>query len=144
MNQKVWPLGRNLVAFSAGFLFAVGLASGGMTQPSVVLDFLNVLEWDPTLLFVMLGALIVFIPIYQFSRKRKHPFFDSAFHLPQDTKVTRQLIGGSVIFGIGWGLGGYCPGPALASLASGSVGPAIFVLAMIVGFFLHKIYVRFN
>lgn len=144
MNQKVWPLGRNLVAFSAGFLFAVGLASGGMTQPSVVLNFLNLLTWDPTLLFVMAGALIVFIPIYQFSRKRKHPFFDSEFHLPENAKVTRQLIAGSAIFGIGWGLGGYCPGPAVASLASGSAGPAIFVVSMIVGFFLYKVYLRFN
>lgn len=144
MNHKHWPLARNLVAFSSGFLFAVGLARGGMTQPKIVIDFLNVLSWNPTLLFVMAGALVVVVPVFRVVKKRKTPFFDSEFHFPTATGIDRQLIGGAVIFGVGWGIGGYCPGPAIASLASGAMGPIVFVAAMIVGIFLHKLYTKFN
>lgn len=144
MNQRHWPLSRNLVAFSTGFLFAVGLARGGMTQPEIILDFLNLFDWNPTLLFVMAGALVVFIPMYRFAMKRKTPFFDTQFHLPENKGIDGNLIGGAAIFGIGWGLGGYCPGPALASLASGSLKPVLFVGAMIVGIFLHKLYSKLN
>ncbi len=121
-------------AFAAGGLFAVGLAVSGMTKPSKVRGFLDFGgAWDPTLLFVMGGAVAVYFVVHRFVLRRPAPLFDSKFHLPARKDVDSRLVLGAVIFGVGWGLGGYCPGPGLASLASGAIGPVVFVIAMVAG-----------
>jgi uncharacterized membrane protein YedE/YeeE len=123
-----------LAAFAAGLLFGLGLAVSEMINPARVIGFLDVAgRWDPTLAFVMGGALTVTLPAYSLILRRRRPLLDGEFHLPAKHAVDRPLIIGAAIFGLGWGLGGFCPGPALASLASGSPNVFLFVLAMIAG-----------
>jgi len=124
---------KPLIALVAGFLFSFGLCLGGMTRPQVVIGFLDLSAWNPALLFVMLGALLVHAPAYYFLKHRKTPFLDLHWHLPRTKKVTGRLVFGSMIFGIGWGLAGYCPGPALASLSTRSSEIIGFVLMMVAG-----------
>lgn len=127
-------------AFFVGFLFAIGLGVGGMTQPQKIINFLDIFgDWDPSLIFVMLGALLVHSIAYQWIKKRSSPLLDVKFHLPTSRKLTGSLIIGSAIFGIGWGLVGFCPGPALTSLLSGQTSPIFFVAAMIVGMWLARL-----
>ncbi len=121
------------IAFLVGFLFAIGLAFAGMTQPHIVIGFLDPMNWNPTLVFVMIGAISVHSVSFLFIKKRKTPFLDSKWHISPARKIDRRLILGALIFGLGWGLGGYCPGPAVTSLASGSSDILGFVLMMIVG-----------
>jgi uncharacterized membrane protein YedE/YeeE len=123
-----------LGAAAAGALFAVGLALGGMTQPTKVKGFLDFAGgWDPSLMFVMGGAVMVYFIAQRFVLKRKAPLFDVKFHLPTRRDLDVRLLLGAAIFGVGWGLAGYCPGPGLASLGSGGVGALAFVAAMMVG-----------
>lgn len=129
---------RNLISFIVGFLFAVGLAVAGMTQPQKIIGFLNPAEWDPSLLFVMLGAVGVHLISYPLIRKRSSPLLDTKWHVPTRKDVTPRLMIGSALFGIGWGLGGFCPGPGVASLTTGDLRAVLFVLSMIVGMFLFK------
>lgn len=137
--MKAILLKQNIAAFVSGFIFAIGLAIGGMTQPQKIIGFLNPWHWDPSLLFVMIGAISVHAIAYPLIRKKlSAPLFDSRWHLPTRKDITARLIIGSALFGVGWGLGGYCPGPGLTSLASGDFRAEIFVLAMIVGMILFK------
>lgn len=130
-----------LAAFAAGFVFAVGLALAGMTQPGKVVAFLDVFgRWDPSLAFVMGGAIAVYAAAYRWIRRRPMPLLDSTFHLPTKTKIEPRLVAGAALFGIGWGIAGYCPGPALTSIASGSRSAAVLVAAMIVGMLLERAY----
>lgn len=129
---------QNIASFVVGILFAFGLAISGMTQPKKIIDFLNPWDWDPSLLFVMVGAVAVHAISYPLVRRRKSPLLDTKWHVPTRKDLTTRLILGSTLFGIGWGLGGYCPGPGLTSLASGDGRPFIFVAAMIVGMILFK------
>lgn len=129
---------QNAVSFVVGLLFATGLAISGMTQPQKVIGFLNPWDWDPSLLFVMLGAIGVHLISYPLIRRRSSPLLDTKWHVPTRKDVTTRLIMGSALFGIGWGLAGFCPGPALTSLASGDVRSALFVGAMIFGMLLFK------
>lgn len=131
---------KNVVtAFAVGFLFALGLGISGMTQPQKVVGFLNLFgEWDPSLMFVMGGAIGVHFFTYKFIRRRKSPLFSTEWHVPTKNEITPALILGSILFGVGWGLGGFCPGPALASLGSFELRPLIFVLSMLVGMVLFK------
>ncbi len=129
---------QNIVSFSVGLLFATGLAISGMTQPQKVIGFLNPWDWDPSLLFVMLGAVGVHLVSYPLIRRRASPLLDTKWHVPTRKDVTTRLIMGSALFGIGWGLAGFCPGPALTSLASGDLRSALFVGAMIFGMLLFK------
>lgn len=132
-------LGRqNAVAFAVGFIFAIGLAVAGMTQPQKIINFLNPWEWDPSLLFVMLGAVGVHIISYPLVRKRASPLLETKWHVPTRKDVTSRLILGSALFGIGWGLGGFCPGPGVTSLASGDTRVILFVGAMLLGMYLFK------
>ncbi len=120
-----------LISAVSGALFAVGLALGGMLQPSRVVGFLDFFgAWDPTLAFVMLGAVSVNALAFRLTRRRSAPLLDAEFHLPLQTGVSPRLVAGSVVFGVGWALSGYCPGPAVASLASGAPTAAGFVVAM--------------
>jgi uncharacterized membrane protein YedE/YeeE len=121
-------------SFATGALFAAGLAVSGMTKPSKVRGFLDFgAAWDPTLLFVMGGAVAFYFVLHRLVLKRGAPLFDSKFHLPTRKDLDARLLLGAAIFGVGWGLGGYCPGPGLASLASGAIGSVVFVAAMVAG-----------
>jgi uncharacterized membrane protein YedE/YeeE len=125
---------RNAVAFGCGALFAVGLGIGGMTQPSRVLAFLDVGgEWDPRLAIVMLGAIATYAPAHRLAIRRQRPILATAFDLPTPRNVDARLVAGAALFGVGWGLGGLCPGPALTALASGEPAALVFVSAMLVG-----------
>ena len=123
-----------LTAFFAGLLFGVGLIVSGMTLPSKVLGFLDLAgRWDPSLAFVMGGALLVGIPAFLFAARRRKSMLGEVMQLPTSTTIDRRLLLGSLTFGAGWGLAGFCPGPALASLAQGGAKPLIFFAAMLAG-----------
>jgi uncharacterized membrane protein YedE/YeeE len=122
------------IAFALGIIFAIGLAVSEMINPARVIGFLDVAgRWDPTLLFVMAGALAVTVPFFPLILRRAKPLLAARFFLPTRTRLDGPLVLGAMIFGIGWGLAGFCPGPALAALASGSPAVMLFVLAMVAG-----------
>ncbi|MGE4131789.1 MAG: DUF6691 family protein [Bdellovibrionales bacterium] len=126
-------------AFVSGALFAAGLALSGMTQPQKVVGFLNVAgNWDPSLMFVMVGAIGIHLVAFRFLRKKAKPIFGSQWHVPTRRDLTPSLIVGAILFGAGWGLGGYCPGPALTSLASLEARPYLFVGSMIAGMAIYQ------
>ncbi len=128
---------RLLTALLSGLLFGAGLAISGMTDPARVRGFLDLLgAWDPTLAFVMGGALLVNTPLYWLTRRRAAPLFEPAFSVPTRHDLDARLIGGAALFGIGWALAGYCPGPALVSLSTGSGLVLGFCLAMFAGMML--------
>lgn len=141
MNTKI--LQQNAVSFFVGFLFAIGLAISGMTQPQKIISFLNPWQWDSSLIFVMLGAVGIHIISYPLIKRRPSPLLDTRWHIPTRKDVTSRLILGSAIFGIGWGLGGFCPGPGLTSLSFQDNSPVVFVVAMILGMTLFKKTERF-
>jgi hypothetical protein len=117
-----------------GALFGFGLALSGMTDPAVVLGFLDPLgEWNPALAFVLGGALVVTFVLFRLARRQSEPFAAARFHWPTSTVVDGRLLGGAALFGLGWGLAGYCPGPALASLSAGHSGTLVFLGAMLAG-----------
>ena len=126
---------QNVGALFAGMLFACGLALGGMTDPANVQHFLNVAAgWSPQLLAVIGGAIAVYAAGYWLVAKRlKHPVAASAFAIPTRRDIDRRLVIGGVIFGVGWAIAGWCPGPALAALGVSPSRAGIFVLAMLVG-----------
>ena len=135
-----------LYAFASGLVFAIGLGIAGMTQPSRVLAFLDVLPygeagggaWDPSLMFVMAGAIAVYMPVFWTARRVLAP----RLHLPTRKDIDVPLVAGAAMFGVGWGLAGYCPGPALVSLTT-LTGPAlVFGVAMFAGMRLHRVLER--
>jgi uncharacterized membrane protein YedE/YeeE len=127
----------------AGLLFALGLGLGGMTDPARVLAFLDFTgAWDPTLAFVMGGALLVHAPLSWFIRRRKAPVLAPIFPVISKTAVDGRLLTGAALFGVGWGLAGYCPGPVLASIASGTGSVLLFVLSMFGGMWLFGLWER--
>jgi len=126
--MKAWP------ALISGVLFGLGLTLSGMSDPAKVLGFLNITgAWVPDLIFVMGGAVVVTLILTPWVLRRQAPLLASAFSLPGKQLVDRRLIGGAMLFGIGWGLSGYCPGPALVSLLYGYESTLIFCLAMFAG-----------
>ncbi|HET6553659.1 MAG TPA: DUF6691 family protein [Dyella sp.] len=125
------------VAILAGLLFGLGLSISGMTQPAVVLGFLDVAgQWNSRLLFVMAGAVLTTAIGYRLVWQRGRPSFGGAFLMPAPQRVDGRLLLGAALFGIGWGLAGYCPGPALASLGAGLWPVGLLVLMMVVGWWL--------
>lgn len=125
---------RVLPAFVIGALFAVGLLLAGMTRPERVIGFLDVGgAWDPTLAFVMAGAIAVHVLGLRLVLRRASPLYDTAFHLPTRTDLDARLILGAGLFGVGWGLGGYCPGPAVVALGAGGTTALVFVGAASLG-----------
>ncbi|MCP3142842.1 DUF6691 family protein [Pyxidicoccus xibeiensis] len=123
-----------LMAGLAGLLFAVGLGLGGMTDPAKVVGFLDVAgSWDPTLVFVMAGALGTHALLRRLILRRQRPVLAPAFPAQGQARVDRRLVGGAALFGIGWGLSGYCPGPALTSLPGGGATVLLFVAGMLAG-----------
>lgn len=123
-----------LMGLIVGLLFGLGLAVSGMTDPLKVQNFLDVTgTWDPSLAFVMGGAVVVTFIGYRLAWKRSQPWLDQGFHLPTATAIDRKLVVGAAMFGVGWGLAGYCPGPALATVALGNTEVWWFVPAMLAG-----------
>jgi uncharacterized membrane protein YedE/YeeE len=123
-----------VAAALAGALFALGLLISGMTDPGKVTAFLDVTgSWDLTLAFVMAGAIAIHAPLARIVRARRAPLYDTRFHDPPRKRIDAQLLLGAAVFGVGWGLSGYCPGPALVSLGGGAVPALVFVGAMVLG-----------
>ena len=130
---------RMLVNLFAGALFGLGLAISGMVNPQKVIGFLDVAgDWDPTLAFVMGGALLITVPAFRLTFMRPRPVLADEFELPSRKGLDARLLGGSALFGIGWGLSGFCPGPAVTALASGLAPVFAFVVAMIAGMAVYK------
>jgi uncharacterized protein len=131
---------KGLTAFGSGLVFAVGLCLAGMTLPTKVIAFLDITgSWDPSLAFVMLGAIAVHAPFARGARRMGRPRFESCFSLPVDRDVDGALVAGAAIFGVGWGLSGYCPGPAVVSLAVFGRPTVVFVAAMVSGILLFQL-----
>jgi uncharacterized membrane protein YedE/YeeE len=125
-----------VTTFVSGALFALGLAISGMTNPNNVLAFLNVAgSWDPSLMFVMVGAIGVYAPVY-WLRERRAGAQGTTTVLGTPQRIDRRLVAGAALFGMGWGLAGYCPGPALTSMGAGAGEAIFFCVAMIAGFWL--------
>ncbi len=123
-----------------GLLFGMGLVVSGMSDPAKVLNFLDLAgTWDPSLAFVMAGGVLVAFIGYRLVFARGKPLLDSAFHLPTSTKIDGRLVAGAAIFGIGWGLGGFCPGPAITALGLGQPGTLVFLPAMVIGLWIAKL-----
>lgn len=128
---------RLISSFLCGLLFALGLGISGMTRPDKVIGFLDVAgNWDPTLAFVMAGALAVVLPAFFWILRQPAPLLGGDFALPQKHKMEGRLLGGAALFGAGWGLSGYCPGPAIVSLVTLHGSVIAFVLAMVGGLVL--------
>lgn len=126
--------------FLAGLLFGAGVTVSGMVNPMKVLNFMDLAgTWDPTLIFVMGGGLVATLIGYRLVLKRKKPLFADSYHLPASRVIDARLVGGAALFGLGWGLTGFCPGPAVASLVFGYWQSAVFVAAMTVGMIATRI-----
>ena len=127
----------------SGLVFGIGLIVAGMTDPSKVIGFLDLAgAWDPSLAFVMGGAIAVGMIAFRFASRRERSLLGDVMRLPSAKHIDRRLVLGGMAFGAGWGLAGYCPGPALASLASGGSKPLIFVGAMIAGMLVFEVLER--
>lgn len=134
---------RRIAALFAGLLFGAGLALSGMVLPEKVIGFLDVAgKWDPSLAFVMMGAIGVHFFAVRMAYKRAAPFFGGAFQLPTKKDLDPKLVAGAALFGIGWGLAGICPGPGLVNLVTGSPGAFTFVGAMLVGMLIEYLAVE--
>ena len=133
-----------LMAMFAGLVFGLGLIVSGMTDPSKVTGFLDLAgAWDPSLAFVMGGAIGVGVVAFHFARTRPEALLGGPMQIPVAHRIDRRLVFGGLTFGVGWGLAGYCPGPALASLATGGAKPLIFTAAMLLGMGIFEIRERF-
>jgi uncharacterized membrane protein YedE/YeeE len=131
---------RLAAAFAAGLVFALGLGISGMTQPGKVLAFLDVHGvWDPSLAFVMLGAIVTHALLLRPIFARGRPLLAPLFAVPTRRDIDLRLVGGEALFGIGWGLAGFCPGPAVTAVASGHAAPVLFVAAMLAGMALFEL-----
>ena len=129
---------RTFVALLAGALFGLGLAVSGMMNPAKVIGFLDVAgDWDPTLMFVMVGALLITVPAFRLILNRPRPILADGFALPTKSALDARLLGGAALFGVGWGLSGFCPGPAVAALVTGLTPVFAFVAAMMAGMVLY-------
>lgn len=134
-----------LMSLFAGLVFGLGLIVSGMTDPSKIIGFLDLAgSWNPSLAFVMGGAIAVGVPAFYFARPRSRAILGEPMRLPTAEHIDRRLLLGGLVFGVGWGLAGYCPGPALASLATGGSKPLIFTAAMLAGMAIFEIQNRLS
>ena len=126
-----------LISLLSGIIFGLGLTISGMVNPQKVLGFLNIFDaWDPSLIFVMVGAIIIFAPLHFIFKKKSRPILAKNFISVENKNIDKKLLIGSGLFGVGWGLAGLCPGPAIASISFLNPSSLIFVLFMFVGFFI--------
>lgn len=133
------------LALLSGVLFGAGLAVSGMMDPARVRAFLDVLgRWDPTLAFVMVGAMLPMIVAWRIKGRLDRPLVDDGFHTPSTSQIDVQLVGGAALFGVGWGIAGLCPGPAIADLAVRPLPAALFVTAMLSGMFVYRLITSRN
>tara|TARA_B110000438_G_scaffold296796_1_gene342046 strand:- start:273 stop:713 length:441 start_codon:yes stop_codon:yes gene_type:complete len=131
---------NRIVSLICGIIFGIGLTVSEMIDPAKVLGFLNIFgDWDPSLTFVMIGALVISSPFFHLFKNNKKPVFAKSFTYSINKELNKRLVIGSALFGTGWGLTGLCPGPAIASLALLNINSAFFVLAMFFGFYLVKL-----
>ena len=131
---------NKIVSLFCGIIFGIGLVISEMINPAKVLGFLNLFgEWDPSLAFVMIGALVVATPLFHLFKNKEKPIFSSSFSISNKKEIDKKLIIGSILFGAGWGLVGLCPGPAIASIALLNMSSVTFVIAMFVGFYIAKL-----
>jgi uncharacterized membrane protein YedE/YeeE len=129
-----------IASLVTGTIFGAGLALSDMINPARVLAFLDLAgEWDPSLAFVMGGAIIPMVIAYAVSRRMRTPLFDKSFFIPENRVMDSRLLIGAALFGIGWGLVGFCPGPAISGLVMGAWQPWLFVAAMLGGMWLHRV-----
>lgn len=136
---------RNLASLAAGLLFGLGLIVSGMADPAKVLGFLDLAgHWDPSLALVMAGAIAIGMPAFALARRRSRSLLGAPMQLPTARGIDRRLVLGSLLFGVGWGLAGICPGPALVLLGMGSLKGLAFVLAMLAGMLLFAWIERFQ
>lgn len=136
---------RAAIALLAGCLFGIGLTWSGMVDPQRVRGFLDILgKWDSTLAFVMAGAIVPMALAWVIQKRLRKPFADAHFSLPDTTKLDGRLAIGAILFGIGWGIGGLCPGPALSGLSLAPKGAGIFIAAMLAGMLLERALPRGN
>ncbi len=134
---------RRITEFFVGLLFGLGLMLSGMTDPGKVLGFLDLTGlWDPSLALVMGGAIAVGVFAFSLAKKRSLSFFGDALRLPTQERITKRLVLGSLLFGAGWGLAGFCPGPALVSMAAGQSKAALFVVFMLIGMGIFEVAER--
>jgi uncharacterized membrane protein YedE/YeeE len=130
MRQQAW-------VFTSGLLFALGLGLSGMTDADKVINFLNPFGgWDPSLMFVMVGAIVIHLGFFRFIMKRPSPVYAAEFRVPNRSEIDGRLVGGALLFGAGWGLGGFCPGPGLVSMVGGGAEALTFVAAMLAGMWI--------
>lgn len=130
---------KTVMGYIAGLLFGLGLALAGMTDPARVLGFLDLFgAWDPTLMFVLGGAVVTTFIGYRFVFRQERPMIGETFQLPTRQDLDGRLIGGAALFGIGWGLSGYCPGPAIASIAGLTAPLVAMLIAMVAGWFVAR------
>ena len=128
---------NKLVALFCGTIFGIGLVISQMINPAKVLGFLNVFgEWDPSLAFVMIGALIISSPLFHLFKNKEKPIFSTSFSISENKKIDKRLIFGSILFGAGWGVAGLCPGPAISSIALLNISSVTFVFSMFIGFYI--------
>lgn len=133
----------SLAAFLSGLIFGLGLLLSGMANPEKVLGFLDIAGlWDPSLAFVMGGAILVGLVAFAIARKRTLSFLGFDMKLPSGTDIDKRLVTGSLIFGIGWGIAGFCPGPGLVALGAGEIKAAVFVAAMVSGMGIYELIER--
>lgn len=131
------------MALIVGLIFGIGLIVSGMADPSKVLNFLDLAgNWDPSLAFVMGGAILVGLVAFRFAATRQKSLLGDAMRLPTASQIDRRLVLGGLAFGVGWGFAGYCPGPALVSLVSGNAKPVIFTVALLTGMAIFEILER--
>ena len=134
---------NRIFSLLSGLIFGFGLTLSSMTDPSKVIGFLDITgKWDPSLMFVMIGAIAICSPIFYILRNKTKPYFALRFEIPKIKKIDKQLIIGSTLFGIGWGTVGFCPGPAISSLALLNPLSILFVISMVVGFYSSKIFIK--
>jgi uncharacterized membrane protein YedE/YeeE len=134
---------NRFVEFAVGLVFGLGLMLSGMTDPGKVIGFLDLIgPWDPSLAFVMGGAILVGVFAFALARRRTTAFLGDAMRLPGSTDIDRRLVIGGLAFGVGWGLAGFCPGPALVSAGAGHIEAIGFSLAMLVGMAVHDLSAR--
>src|SRR5210317_2149465 len=132
---------NRIASLVSGIVFGLGLTISEMINPAKVLGFLDLFgNWDPSLMFVMIGALVVSSPMFHLIKKKEKPIFAEKFNYSNNKVIDNKLVIGSALFGAGWGLGGLCPGPAISSIALLNINSIIFVFAMFIGFYLVKFF----